>query len=573
MAQTLTPTKRFWRLLTPDRKDIRNVYIYSIFNGLIGLSLPLGIQAIVNLIQGGQVNTAWIVLLLFVVSGVVFTGVLQIYQLKIVENLQQKIFSRAAFEFAHRIPRITMERLYKHYAPELMNRFFDVMSLQKGLPKILIDFSTAIIHIVFGLVLLSFYHSFFVAFSIILVALVVIIFALTARRGLDSSLVESQRKYEVAHWLEELARTTTTFKLAGLTALPLKRVNSHVNDYLDARSNHFNILVQQYWLMTVFKGLVATGLLAIGGILVMDQRINIGQFVGAEIIVLLVMSAVEKLITSMETIYDVLTGLEKIGQVTDMELEKHEGINLNDECNDEGISIALKNVHFSYPESPHRILKDLSLKVEGGENWLITGPSGSGKSTLLQVIAGIYKITSGEISYNDLPQGNLNLQSVRSVIGECFESEQLFEGTLLENISMGREDATFENVKWAVENLGLTSFLKSLPNGYETRIDPQGKKLSRSIVQKILLARSIANRPKLLLLENILDVLSPGEIIRIVDFLTHPGQPWSLIAVSSNHYFASKVDQIAVLDAGAVHTTGKYTEIDSSLIPQISASA
>ena len=159
------------------------------------------------------------------------------------------------------------------------------------------------------------------------------------------------------------------------------------------------------------------------------------------------------------------------------------------------------------------------------------------------------------------------------MIGECLESEQLFEGTLLENIATGRPNATFANVKWAVENLGLTPFLKTLPNGYQTRIDPQGKKLPWSTVQKILLARSIAIQPKLLVLENILEAMNPDEIIRIVDFLTHPDRPWTMVAVSSNHYLASKVDQIAVVQEGSVRATGNYTELDSSLIPQISASA
>jgi len=573
IATDLTPSKRFWRLLAPDAQDIRHVYIYSIFTGLVGLSLPLGIQAIVNLIQGGQVNTAWIVLLIFVVGGVIFSGVLQIFQLKIVENLQQKIFSRAAFEFAHRIPRITMERLYRHYAPELMNRFFDVMSLQKGLPKILIDFSTAIVHVVFGLILLSFYHSFFVFFSILLVLFVFIIFWLTARKGLETSLTESKYKYRVAHWLEELARTTLTFKLAGRTNLPLMRINRHVNDYLDARNSHFTILVQQYWLMVAFKGIVALGLLAIGGKLVMDQRINIGQFVGAEIVVLLIMSAVEKLITTMETIYDVLTGLEKIGQVTDMELENHSGLDLEEECQAQGLDLNLKNVSFAYPESNHKILNNISINIDKGEKWLITGPSGSGKSTLLQIIAGIYKIQTGEISYNGLPQGNLNLQSVRSVIGECLESEQLFEGTLLENIMTGRPGATFENVKWVVSNIGLQSFLNSLPDGYDTRIDPQGKKLPRSIVQKILIARSVVDIPKLILLENILEAISPEEVERIVDFLTDKQRPWTLIAVSANKYLASRVDRIAILNQGKVTSEGGYAEFEDLLTNNINPDA
>lgn len=563
----LSPTKRFWRLLQPDYQDIRNVYIYSIFSGLIALSLPLGIQAIVNLIQGGQINTAWIVLVAIVVIGVITTGVLQIAQLKIVENLQQKIFSRASFEFAHRIPRIRMEHLYKHYAPELMNRFFDVITLQKGLSKILIDFSTAALQVIFGLLLLSFYHAFFVFFSILLIVLVLLIFKLTAERGLATSLKESKRKYQVAHWLEELARTTTTFKLAGYTSLPLSRTNGLVENYLDARNAHFSVLVSQYWLMIVFKALVATGLLAIGGILVMEQQINIGQFVGAEIVVLLVMSAVEKLIMSMETIYDVLTGLEKIGQVTDLELENHQGLILADECTEQGLAVNLKSVSFSYPDS-HKILDDFSIDIKGGEKWLISGTSGAGKSTLLQIVAAIYNVQEGEISYNNLPQGNLNLQSVRAVIGECLAQEQLFEGTILENINTGRDNATFDNVKWAVANLGLTEFIRSLPEGYETRLDPQGKKLPRSIIQKILIARSIADKPKLLLLENVFEAITDSESRQIVDFLIRPDQPWTLIALSNNSYLASKVDKIGLMDKGAITRIGDYATLKNFIIPK-----
>ena len=159
--ELLTPVQRFWRLLRPDRKEIRNVYVYAFFFGLVNLSLPLGIQSIVNLIQGGQINTSWVVLVIFVIVGIAINGVLQVQQLKIAEHLQQKIFSRAAFEFAYRIPKVKLEALYRKYAPELMNRFFDVVAIQKGLSKILIDFSTASIQTIFGLILLSLYHPFF----------------------------------------------------------------------------------------------------------------------------------------------------------------------------------------------------------------------------------------------------------------------------------------------------------------------------------------------------------------------------------------------------------------------------
>jgi ABC-type bacteriocin/lantibiotic exporter with double-glycine peptidase domain len=537
------------------------VYIYSIFNGLVNLSLPLGIQAIINLIQGGQVSTAWIVLVVFVVAGIAVSGLISIFQLRITEHLQQKIFTRAAFEFAYRIPRIRMESLYKHYAPELMNRFFDVMTVQKGLSKILITISAAGLQVIFGLILLSLYHPFFVIFSFILVVLVYAIFRFTVKRGLETSLVESKHKYKVAHWLEEVARTGNSFKLAGKTDLPLVRADVHIENYVNARESHFKVLVQQYSMMVLFKVIVATGLLAIGGILVMEQIMNIGQFVAAEIIILLVINSVEKLILSLETIYDVLTSLEKIGQVTDLELESTEGVDLEVECSTGGLVVELQDVDFSYPDSYKPVLNNLNLSVKCSERLLVSGANGSGKSTFLHVVAGIYELQKGQVSYNNFPRNNLQLDSLRSVVGGCLIEEQLFEGTLLENITMGRANATFENVKWAIHNLGLDSFVRSLPKGYDTALDPLGKKLSRSTIQKLLLARSIADKPKLLLLEYAFEHIDKLERSKIIDFLTLPENKWTIIAISNDDYLAQKSDRIALMRNGAIDRIGSYEEM------------
>ncbi len=557
----LTPSQRLWRLLKPDHKEISNIYVYSIFNGLVALSVPLGIQAIVNLIQGGQISTSWMVLVFFVVLGVAITGVLQIFQLRITENLQQKIFARAAFDFAYRIPRIRMEALYKHYAPELMNRFFDIVAVQKGLSKILIDFSTATLHIIFGLILLAFYHSFFILFGVILILLIYVIFQFTAKRGLNTSLKESEHKYRLVHWLEELARTSTTFKLAGKTDLPLQRTDAHVGDYLIARESHFRVLVQQYSLLVVFKVIIATGLLAIGGVLVMDQQMNVGQFIAAEIIILLVMTSVEKLIVSLENIYDVLTALEKIGQVTDLELEQKQGIKLKEVCEEKGIKVELDKVSFNYPNNHRKVLEGLTLSIESGEVLLIAGANGSGKSTLLHILAGLYDVQAGSISYNGLPKGNLELSSLRDVIGDCLTQEELFEGTVLENITMGREAATFNEVQRVVEKLGLSSFIKNSPKGYDTILDPQGKKLSSSIAQKLLLARSIAHKPKLLLLEDAFEPLDEQDRKKIIDFLTSKENKWTTVAVSSNSYLAKCSNRIAIMKDGVIYNSGSYEEM------------
>lgn len=556
-GDVLSPMQRFWRLLKPDQKEIRNVYVYAIFNGLIGLSLPLGIQAIVNLIQGGQMNTSWIVLVTLVVLGVAITGILQIFQLRITEDLQQKIFARAALEFGFRIPRIRLEALYRYHAPELMNRFFDIMSVQKGLSKILIDFSAASLQVLFGLILLSLYHPFFILFSLVLLLLVYVIFRFTAAKGLQTSLEESKHKYAVAHWLEELARTSDTFKLAGTTSLPLEKADREVEKYLVAREDHFRILKQQYSMMVVFKALVATGLLAIGGILVMEQVMNIGQFIAAEIVILLVMASVEKLILSLETIYDVLTALAKVGQVTDLELDDNEGEDLQQFCQGVGMEVGLKNVSFQYPGSDKTVLDQINLEIPCGQKVVITGENSAGKSTLLHLMAGLYRPSEGTVSLQGYNRASLQLSSIHDATGDALSDEELFEGTLLENIALGRNDISLTDVKWAVDKMQLKPYVDGLQKGYRTMLSPRGKSLPRSTVQKILLARSIVHQPKLLLLEDALEHLDRKDKEQIVDFLTDSQSPWTMVAVSSDAYLQKKADRVVILKEGSVSNSSE----------------
>ena len=552
MENNSQPLRRFFKLLQPESKDIFYIYLYAIFNGIINLSLPLGIQAIINLITGGQLSTSWTVLVIFVMIGIAMTGGLQIFQLTITERLQQRIFTRASFEFAYRIPRIKMESVYKYYVPELVNRFFDTLSVQKGLSKILIDFSTATLQVFFGLILLSFYHPFFIIFGISLIFIVYLIFKITGPLGLKTSLNESKYKYEVAHWLEEVGRNMGTFKLAGNTDLPMEKTDELVSNYVDARKNHFKVLIKQYINMVSFKVIVAAGLLIMGSLLVIDQQINLGQFVAAEIVILLIISSVEKLILSMETIYDVLTALEKMGHVTDLPLEKYDGLQVNHECEDEGMSVKIRNLSFSYPESKNAILKNINLDIESGDSVCISGYSSSGKSTLIQIIAGLYENFEGSLNYNNIPIGNLNLQNLRTYIGDSLHEEKLFKGTLYENISLGRPGVTMNVVLKAVEKTFLSEFVQNLKEGFNTIIDPEGQTLPNSIKTKIILARSIACQSKLLLITDHLSRLDPVEGEKIFDFLVDKKNPWTLVVISNQKEVAAKCKNVVLMKDGEI---------------------
>ncbi len=545
------PFRRFINLLKPERKLVYTIYIYAVFAGLVSLTLPLGIQAIINLITGGQPTTSWILLVVLVIIGVVVYGILQVKQISINETLQQKIFNSASFEFAYRIPRLKLSDTDQSYLPELINRFFDTMNIQKGLSKILIDFSAAFFQIFFGLALISFYHPFFILFSIFLVILIVLIVRYSFPNGLKTSLVESNHKYKTANWLEELARNVETFKMAGESRLALEKNDENTENYIKARRDHFSILKNQYTLLIIFKAVVAAGLLLIGGILVFEQQMNIGQFVAAEIIIILIINSVEKMIYTIESIYDVLTAVEKLAVVTDLPLERNneKGRNTNQKP---GLKVKLKGLSLIDKDSGHKFLNSIDLEIKPGEKVCLTGPSNAGKTIILQLLSGWYETYEGNILFDDIALRDLNLTLLRSHIGDCLSKDGIFQGTIAENIMIGDHTASFEEMQEASKITGLNEYLESESHGYHKMLYPGDRVFPKKVIQQILWTRGILGGKSLLIWEDIFGRVSFKDKMKFVEYLTAKNNPKTVVMVSKELEIIEKCDRVIGMENGKI---------------------
>lgn len=557
------PLTRFFHLLRLDRKDISYVYLNAIFAGLIGLVLPLGVQAIIGLISGGDFSASLWMLIAVVTIGTALTGIIKIMQITITETLQRRVFVRSSFDFSYRLPRLKLDSLARFYPPELVNRFFDTLNLQKGIPKLLIDFSEAILNIVFGIILISFYHSFFAFFGLLLCMLLVLVYWVTGPRGLETSLKESKYKYEVVYWLEEMARSIRTFKMAGYSPYPLRRTDGLVSKYLDNRAAHFQILKFQYGVIVGFKVLITFALLALGSYLVINNRMTIGQFVAAEIVVILVIGNVEKLILTMEVIYDVLTALDKLGFVTDLPIEKADGLRFDKIDQGKGIYLQIENLTFQFEDADRPTLNGITLEAKPGERICIAGGQSAGKSTLLQLIAGIYADFGGSIAYNGFPIKSLDLCSLRGNIGDFIHDSHLFKGSILENITLGNPDTPVEDIISLAETLDIASYIRNLPEGYDTQLLPEGRNIPRTVRTKIVLLRAVVTKPKLLLAEDFFKSLDSSERDFISSFLTQRNAPWTLIAVSSDPFLAVQCDRIVLMEHGQIIAIGSWESLQN----------
>ncbi|WP_291779449.1 ATP-binding cassette domain-containing protein [Cecembia sp.] len=543
----MTPLKRFFKLLAEEDKEVYAIYFYSVLNGAVSLVYPLGIQAIVNFVLGGRVSTAWLIMILVVAVGITFGGFLQISQLYLTEKLEQRVFTKTGFSFAYRLPRMKLDALQDRFTPEIVNRFFDAVSLQKGMSKILIDFSFATVQIFFGMILLALYNVFFVIFSLILIALVVLIFYYTSPKGMETNLKVSTQKYKTAYWLEEIGRTMATFKLAGNSKLPFNTVDKLLSSYVDFRNKHFAVLVLQYKVMIVFKALIVTVLLVVGSLLLIDNQISIGQFIAAEVVIILIVSSVEKLILSLDIVYDTLTAAEKIGQVMDLPLERQEGTEKSLTTNNQSLKFEVRELGFKSKDTSFDILKNVNFTVNAGEKVILTGSSGSGKSTLLYLIAGLYGEHGGRVIVNDLPIDTMNLDRLRSYIGDSLSHQSIFNGSIYDNITL-HKDVGDKHVREIIDLVGLKEYIYQLPEDWDTILLPEGKNLSKHIISKLILARCLVSYPKALILEDIISCFEMEERIKFIDYLLDG--KWTLILVSEDPEVIKKFPRVLALEQG-----------------------
>lgn len=494
-----TPLKRFWALFTQSKKDLRDVYLYAMLNGLVQLSFPIGIQALLNFVLGGRMVSSLYLLIACIVLGVSFSGIFQLKQMKIIERIQQVIFVDYAQAFAAFLPKIDLQKNDGIYWPEKVNRMFEVVSLQKSISKLFLEIPIAIIQIVFGLILVSIYHPAFIVFGILLLLVVVLMIRLTFANGLYTNTKESTYKYEVIAWFEEMARVIKSFKYSNGTNLNFQKTDANVTNYLKARTAHFRVLLVQYRALVVFKVLIISGLLIIGTLLMLNNKMNIGAFVAAEIAIVAVIAAIEKLMSSLESVYDAFTSLEKIDYVLESSVEKTGTFLFSNTGH--GTSLQLKEVSFSYNEVDKPVLKNLSIDIPSGARTAIIGEDGAGKTSLLKLLTGSYQNFEGTILINGLPLRNYNLDSYRNKLGIFLNNMDVFNGTLRENITLGRVDISSEEILSLIKGLGFDHFLDQFDAGFDTYLEPLGKRWSSTTIRQIMLLRAFCVKGELLLME------------------------------------------------------------------------
>lgn len=543
------------RMLRLERRDIWIVMIYSIVTSLLGLVVPLSSQAIVNAVALGVFSQQLIVLCVVVFLALTAMAFLDVLERHVIDMIQRRMFVSTAFDIVYRLPHLTNETMRRSYGPELVNRFFDVITVQKSVAKFLLEGTNALLVVLTGLIVLGVYHPFFLVYDVVFVLFIPFLIFILGRGAVTTAVKTSKMKYMAAAWLEDVARNQLGFKLTRTSPFIFTRVDDISTGYVEARQKHFLIMARQIFGSYIFRGFATVGVLALGGILVIEQAISLGQLVAAEIIIILVFGAMEKLITQFDAYYDMVAALNKISGLVDQPLEDVGGLHVP--STSAGAVVSAHNLAFTFDHQT--VLERVSFAIQPGERVSLVGASGSGKSTLASIILGLESPSHGNIEVNGIDTRTADLRSLRKRVGYIFSENQIIPGTVLENITLGR-DVSLDDLTWALDMACLHDVVRELPNGLHTMLSATGDNVALGVRRMILFARMILDRPELLIIDEGFEGIDDGTKLRMFAKII-AWKNWTVLNITHDPELLLRTSRVMVLDHGSIVEEGSISEL------------
>lgn len=545
-----SPWDRLRYLLRPEWSDIGVILVFAAVNGLLALATPIAVESLVNTVALGQLFQPLIVLTVFVFAFLSFGAGLKALQTVVVETIQKRLFARVAGDLAYRLPRVTAQATREVYLPELVNRFFDVVTVQKVASGLLLDGVSLVIGTLVGMLVLGFYHPWLLGIDLVLLSLMVFIILIMGRGAVETSIKESKRKYAMASWLEDLAACPLAFHYEGAADFALDRTDRLSFEYLEARGKHFRILMRQVVFALLLQALGSSVLLGAGGWLVMQGQLTLGQLVAAELIVAVIVGSFVKLGKHIEGFYDLLASVDKLGYLFDLPIQRQQG--LMTLPGDGAARVDVRGIGFANAMGGE-ILNGVSMHLSPGSRLAVCGASGSGKSLLMDLVAGWVEPQQGEVRIDDIDPRDVRPDVLHRRVTVVRQTE-VFTGTIAENIHLGRPGVSLHDVRQALSRVGLLSLVQSLPDGLETGLTALGSPFTELQLRRLTLARAIVASPRLLIVDGLLDAFSDADAVILGAELTSRRQPWTLLLVTGRESLAALCDQR--LDLGADSRAG-----------------
>lgn len=529
--------------------DIGVVIVYAVGVGLCSLAFPIAVKSLVNTVAFGTLIQPVIVLTLLVGGVLAFAGTMRVLQLISAEFIQRRLVTRLGLTLAGRIPHIHLERFHRQYGPEYVLRFLEVFQVQKALAVLLLDGVALFFQITLGFTLVAFYHPLFLAFSLLLLLAIAFILGALGLGGVRTSVDESEAKYEVASWLQDLASNATIFKSHGGETYATERADDLIRKYLQKRGSHFAVVMRQVVASLILQVVASSLLLGLGGWLVIKGQLSLGQLVAAELVFSIVLLGISKMGKHLEVFYDLAAGVNKIDAIMELPYELLSGSevgprSLPAQLRFEQVTAGSKG--FAQP-----IFQDISFSIEPGEKVVVWGPNGSGKSFLANLIYRLSEPDAGIIRLDEFNVSTIHPADLRKQV-TLIRDIEIFHGSIRDNLAVGRQNISEANIRRALQLTGLLEEIFALPEGLDTILRGIAAPLSRSQALRLMIARGLLQQNRLLVLDGTLDLIDETARHAVLASLLSQEIVVTVIVLTHEHDVLKSFPRVLNLEKGGL---------------------
>lgn len=362
-------------------------------------------------------------------------------------------------------------------------------------------------------------------------------------------------KLELAEGIQECLETVQDIKACNLEEQYLKKLDQKIDNSEKAQISSETMTAS---LVTAGQMILRLGLatvIVVGNALMLKGETDLFSYILFLIAASRIYDPLSGAMTNMAELFGVDLQVDRLKSIQDYPEE-----NGKKEYNTNGYDITFDHVGFSY-ESGKPVLRDVSFTAKQGQVTALVGPSGGGKSTIANLAAGFYAVDSGKITLGGTDIAPIDSVALMKDFSIVFQNVVLFNNTIMENIRVGRKNASDEDVIKAAKAANCHDFIEKLPNGYQTVIGENGSTLSGGECQRLSIARALLKDAPVILLDEATASLDVDNETEIQEAITNLVQGKTVLIIAHRLRTVESADKIVVLDGGVVAESGTHNEL------------
>lgn len=530
------------RLVSLERRILWIIGSYAVAIGLLFLCVPIAVQELVSTFSFAMEPRMVLTLAAMVLVALLGVAYFRERQARAVETFQQRVYARITLAFAEQLPRINDDT----FVPQHANRFFEAELLTRALVAMVADLFNVAVAGTIAVGMLTFFSPFFLVYLGVLLVGFVALLVLFGRGGFQVTLKMSQLNYQLFNWMQNLALNLPHLRAVASQDYVMARTDDLLLPYVRTRQARSDTLTgRQYKATAVWQAFGHSGMIVTAGLLVVDGQITVGQFAGAEVLVGNLLLHMDTFARRMVAIFFMFTSMRELAGFFALPKATGEAHLLSPSLltGAGGVRLTCRQVSFAYPGSAP-LFEELDFDVAPGEKMAILCQTSTVKTALAKVLAGLYHPTTGTVRYNDVNLVETDQDSINRCRALMLDSlPTLLDGTLEDNISVGRPGITYQDLTWAIRFAEIEEEVDALPQGIKTVVSGHGKTFTLSQTLRILLARAIVTRPQLLIFDGTLHSMPLPTREVLLRRLCAKDEPWSVVFASNDPSFIAHVDR------------------------------